>query len=316
MMFHVFHALVHRIFEAIRGQNKIIEGDYRGRINSLFFYAHQQMMRRSNIELATNGLPEIVPLSIGEWEKSLGPGIKVGWYAWKDLGGRIDNCNIKEINNTALEDFTENFYNKMMNILAKETDENAIADAIVDRATGKSYHSRGHALISGLCHDNKDCGKGRRCMGLMEASEASARDPVFFRWHGHLEDILQKFRNEKLPAYEVKDFPVPEGLKVKRLNTYLSKKVTGGKWSLFNILTTHMEDTTVEHHEGSSVSYNRLNHLPFNYKIVLENPNKSSRKVIVRIFLALMRNGERYENTITAHDLSFNSLLLERLIEM
>ena len=293
MMFHVSHSLVHRIFEAVRDRNHQLEGDYRGRINSLFFYAHQQMMRKANIELATNGLPEIVPLSLDEWEKSLGPGITVGWYAWKDLGGRIDNCNIKEVNSTAFDDFKNNFYDKMMIVLEKAKDEEAVADAIVDRTSGKSYHSRGHALISSLCHDNKDCGKGHRCMGLMEASEASARDPVFFRWHGHLEYILQKFRDTKLPVYDQKDFPLADGVKVKKVRTSLSKKETGGKWNLNNILVTFMEDTVVDHHEGSSVLYNRLNHVPFKYKINLDNPNKSTKKVIVRLWLGLLNSRDK-----------------------
>ena len=32
--------------------------------------------------------------------------------------------------------------------------------------------------------------------------QVSARDPIFYRWHAHIEDIVQQYRDTRLPAYK------------------------------------------------------------------------------------------------------------------
>ena len=44
----------------------------------------------------------------------------------------------------------------------------------------------------------------------MSYSEVSARDPIFYRWHGHIEDIMQKYRDTKLPRYSLEDFALTD----------------------------------------------------------------------------------------------------------
>lgn len=137
----------------------------------------------------------------------------------------------------------------------------------------------------------------------MVASESSARDPIFYRWHRHVEELLQDFRDRKLAAYDQTNFPLADGVEVKDIFTIMKKKATGSKKNLKNILSTFKEESNVAHHRkddagmngDASVLYTRLNHLPFEYKIVLKNPLKSKKKVIVRIWLAyLPENDEKY----------------------
>ena len=40
----------------------------------------------------------------------------------------------------------------------------------------------------------------------MAFSETAARDPVFYRWHSHIEDLAQEFRDSKMPPYREEDF--------------------------------------------------------------------------------------------------------------
>ena len=35
----------------------------------------------------------VIPLEPKDLRKSLGFGYRVGWYAWPELGGRVENCN-------------------------------------------------------------------------------------------------------------------------------------------------------------------------------------------------------------------------------
>ena len=58
------------------------------------------------------------------------------------------------------------------------------------RKTG--YHARGHLLIAEHCSPEGDEGKSH--MGF---DVVSARDPIFYRWHGHLEQARRIRRREK-----------------------------------------------------------------------------------------------------------------------
>ena len=144
------------------------------------------------------------------------------------------------------------------------------------------------------------CADCEGCTSLMVASESSARDPIFYRWHKHVEELLQDFRDKKLPAYEQTDFPLSDGVEVKDIHTILKKRTTGSKKTLKNILSTFKEESNVAHHKrddagmtgDASVLYTRLNHLPFEYKIVLKNPQRSTKKVIVRIWLAYLPDND------------------------
>ena len=50
------------------------------------------------------------------------------------------------------------------------------------------YHEQGHVIISQNCDNSGDKVHGA---GIMANAQASARDPVFYRWHKHIDDIAQ-----------------------------------------------------------------------------------------------------------------------------
>ena len=57
-----------------------------------------------------------------------------------------------------------------------------------------------------------------------------------------------------------------------------------------NNLITYLEDSKVRMAMHSSISYRRLNFKEFQFNIQLSNPQGSTKKVIVRIFLGLQKN--------------------------
>ena len=59
--------------------------------------------------------------------------------------------------------------------------------------------------------------------------------------------------------------------------------------TLTNHLVTYMEDKTLNIREDLQVRYNRINHVKFQWKIDILNPENSSKKVMVRVFLAALR---------------------------
>ena len=159
-LFHVFHRLLHTVNSA----NKAINFP---RVHEFFTYAHQQITRRAAVERELAGLPELVPLDPVNIRQSLGPGYKLGWYAFHNLAGRKDNCKMEEQPDPErkLEKFDGHYRDvmeKMQQIPGHDLE--AFALEICDE-----YHGQGHINVGELCPD------GNGPNGLMTFSECSAR---------------------------------------------------------------------------------------------------------------------------------------------
>ena len=118
----------------------------------------------------------------------------------------------------------------------------------------------------------------------------SARDPVFYKWHGHLEEELQKFRDAKLSKYVLEDFSLQNDVEVESIKTVMDKGQLSTNEDIENVLVTVNEESTVRHHEGNEIQYTRINHLEFKYQLKIKNPQKITKKVILRIWLGPVTN--------------------------
>ena len=138
------------------------------------------------------GVKPVVPLNPSELKKSLGPGYRKGWYAWKTLGDRKEDCDVKSSNSSMVE-IMSNVYDKIKAEIARKQTYEEFSKFVETR-----YHNKGHIVIAKACSSTYDplTSKGQ---GPMAFSEVSARDPIFWRWHGHVEDILQEYRDKQLP---------------------------------------------------------------------------------------------------------------------
>ena len=155
------------------------------------------------------------------------------------------------------------------------------------------YHPSGHLIISQHCHARvNEKGQTDLQYNHQAYDTMSARDPIFYRWHGALEELLQQYRDKKFPEYKKEDFPLSDEVKVVNVKTVLENQVLK---KVDNILLTRMASRTLDYGPETRITYRGLDHHPFKYEIKLENPQKSTRKVIVRIFLGLRQKGqERY----------------------
>lgn len=59
-----------------------------------------------------------------------------------------------------------------------------------------TFHGSGHILIS-LCHDPDR--KYEEDMGVMGDTSTSVRDPIFFEWHEHINDLCVKLKDKMQP---------------------------------------------------------------------------------------------------------------------
>ena len=116
----------------------------------------------------------MVPLNFKILQTDLGPGYRVGFYGWSGLEGRMKNCKI-----TDLENLKQN-YATVMSLMNETFEEWAVAF--------DEFHGEGHVSIGTACSPLNG-------EGGMWYTEVSARDPIFYRWHQYLENIVQDYRN-------------------------------------------------------------------------------------------------------------------------
>ena len=128
----------------------------------------------------TAGVAPVVPLTLSDLRRPLGPGYTVGFYGWENLAGRIDDCRLRWWGVNDLE----RRYNDIQRRMERESFER-IGDPL------DWFHGIGHVNIG------RECSTSYPDEGVMRHSEVSARDPIFYRWHTYLENIVQEFRDTR-----------------------------------------------------------------------------------------------------------------------
>jgi len=259
IMLHVFHELFHKIWGWGRKHERPFEQ---------FWYTHQQMMRRYELERHSVGVDPVVPLTVEHLKKPLGPQYRAGKYTIPRIAtGRKKDCRLISGRSRTfigeLESFVKDFKNGR-----STTESNKFGSSLND------LHGSGHMNIA------EDCKAGREADSVMAASPFSARDPIFWRWHTYLEDIMNEFRNKK-NRYRQSDFDLHRDVEVTSVNTILDNRIK-------DVLITHWENKRIDHHAGFPITYKRLTHEDFKYKIQLKNPRRETRKVYVRLWLGLL----------------------------
>ena len=122
------------------------------------------------------------------------------------------------------------------------------------------------------------------------------------RWHAQIERVVQSWRDQHLSRYVFsnflygtniynflnryrrEDFNVGGGLEVLGVSSVLQHE----NHELHNLLVTFMEVKELALRENVMIRYNRLNHASFQWRLDLGNPERSRRRVIVRIFIAAL----------------------------
>ena len=111
---------------------------------------------------------------------------------------------------------------------------------------------------------------------------------------------MQEFRDKKLPSYTNEDFKLSDDIRevTTQLNLELFSTFSVSSVStllldhinpagLENILFTYMKPHKIELDSKTTIRYERINHQPYKYRIKINNPQGSRRKVMVRLWLGL-----------------------------
>ncbi|CAL4079987.1 unnamed protein product, partial [Meganyctiphanes norvegica] len=155
------------------------------------------------------------------------------------------------------------------------------------------YHNDGHLLIS-LTHEEPH--RGNQRVGVMFASQASMRDPVFYRYHQYIEDFYQRYLDMKLAqgiGQNTYDDLEEEDLVIRYVDVSSTLDPQGSTGEVVTGCNTFSMEATYgfdfDGNEQVFVSLSHLDHIPFNYHIGVENRGPRVHGM-VRIFLAPLLN--------------------------
>merc|ERR1711915_361119 len=266
---HVFHSFWHQENSNREPKDDVSKG-WR------FLYMHRQLLNRYLFERRVEGMEEVVPLTHDKLQERFS-----AWY-WLDLG----NDPERHLNSFTRGRLICNMSQQSLdNVREGELEcDRSVRGGTEEDFVGKceAYHDIGHNMIS------VDCGEEWRPQDpvtgnsvreslrtVMADAVASARDPLFYRWHLAVDrkyDDYLAAHNSPLSFSAVRP---PSGLTVTEVFLQSSR------------CPKNLVETYYELQPG--VRYNKysLQHDSFAVHIRLRNQNRLRRKVIVRLFLAL-----------------------------
>ncbi|HYO65445.1 MAG TPA: tyrosinase family protein [Archangium sp.] len=182
-----------------------------------------------------------------------------------------------------------------------------------------AHHHLGHVLLGCLTAPQNKTG----LPGVLASPSTAARDPLFYRWHRHVDDLLDAWRSTHLPPYDVSNGPqvlvrkwLGEGIYpahqspdillcfVKDIPGGTSPDFDGQRWgettfggdfwtspppsfrASTHALNTFMAQQVVRLPDGREVVKQHLSYEPFHYFFRVENLLAQEQKVTVRVYLA------------------------------
>lgn len=286
------------------GPPEVVNKDRRG---ELFYYMHNQTLRRLDNDRFCLGIPAVAPLKLGKNAKCA-----EGYFPKLDsslgsryLSGRPDNTEFSDVQ---LEGFTISaemirmwleritncitagfviLPNRQRMELTAETGMDVIGNMIEasQLSPNRNYygtvHNYGHTLIS-RCHDPTM--NNNEEPGVMADTATAMRDPVFYQWHRMIDDVCREFKLT-LPIYTRDEFAC-DGVKVDSVKVVKKGKET-------KRLKTFWEWDDVDCSRGLDfkssnpiyVRFKHLNHDEWEFKVNATNSLPAPVKVSVRIWL-------------------------------
>ncbi|MEA2339455.1 MAG: hypothetical protein QOE82_3462, partial [Thermoanaerobaculia bacterium] len=163
----------------------------------------------------------------------------------------------------------------------------------VDPATYDSLHNNGHMVIA-LIPD--PLSGGQQQGGVMQSPDVAIRDPIFYRWHRHVDDLSFQWQEKQdvqaftdAPKVTIRDSDIivcPSDKVVGDAQAFGDAQFGGAKFDqptgapAVDTLETTMRKRMVA---GFQVPY--LDHQDFTYFIRIKNDDATAKQVTLRVFL-------------------------------
>lgn len=296
-----------------------INGKLRNRQGELFWYMHQQMLARYDAERVSLGMQPVLALDDFTTPIAEGydPEIPGGWAArpddadWSMLPmrpgqnyGPKEHAARRDRLRTAAEKGALRYPDGADRLITNASQFVDTLEANIGSAEGfdpdplsfyGNYHNLGHVLISSSGDGNGS--------GVMMSTTTAVRDPVFYRWHRGVDNIMDRWWLTH-PAHDL-DKSDPKGL-AREIGVISASSLPpgdpqawaeaqfgGANWGnapagvMLDRITTTMGTHTLTGRDGVSLQKRHLDHEEFYWLLRVENPTINDIEVTCRIFLVL-----------------------------
>ncbi|XP_026333174.1 phenoloxidase subunit 2-like [Hyposmocoma kahamanoa] len=295
----------HLVYPFTSSNRAIVAKDRRG---ELFFYMHQQIIARYNVERLCNSLKRVVKFS--NWREPIPEAYfpkldsltSARVYAprqsdmrWQDVNRPADDLNITipdmerwrrniteaiSTGRVRLEDGSTQDLN--IDMLGNLVESSILSP---NRQLYGALHNNGH-VFTAYMHDPVH--RYLENFGVMADEATTMRDPFFYRWHAFIDDLFQQHKQSPyVSPYSRSELENP-GVQVQSVAI---ENVEGD--GAQNTLNTFWMQSDVDLSRGLDFSnrgpvyvrFTHLNHRRFRYVINVNNTGMA-RRATVRIFLA------------------------------
>ena len=296
------HEHWHWVYPNRRGEGEPIY-KVKERHGELFYYMHEQMLARYDVERIAAELQKVSPIT--DYNAPLGHGYDPGQLAQYGFQARANDSVMVpfgDITPDVQSAFREGLDRAITDRAMRKSDGALVqlsghdgsnvlgltsetTDATVDRAYG-NHHGNGHVLIGDL----------DRAPGVILSPSTAIRDPAFWRWHRHVDDLHFRYQ-DALAAHAFDDAPkvALTGLAVAFERdhpgldqdgadlTQAAAAALGGASTA--TLETIMRTGAYQLLTGNRYRYDFLIHTPFFVATGLNNEDAAPKAVTLRIFL-------------------------------
>ncbi|XP_055858620.1 phenoloxidase 2-like [Episyrphus balteatus] len=296
----------HLVYPFEASDRAIVAKDRRG---ELFYYMHQQIVARYNMERFSNNMSRVrrlnnlrEPIPEGYFPKMDSLVASRAWpprfanAAMQDLDRELDQIKL-DVGD--LERWRDRFYEAIHQGFVVDESGNRIP---LDETTGidtlgnmmessilspnrqlyGDLHNMGHVFLSYI-HDPDH--RYLESFGVIGDSATAMRDPVFYKWHAFVDDVFQEHK-EALPPYNQNQLNYPD-------ITITGVQVDNDSGSGTNSLQTYWQQSDIDFSRGLDfvprgnvfARVTHLQHDAFTYTMNIDNAGGAQRFGTVRIFL-------------------------------
>ncbi|XP_058123593.1 phenoloxidase 8-like [Anopheles ziemanni] len=289
------------------GPDRVVRKDRRG---ELFYHMHQQTIARYNIERFANGLPRTVSFA------QLREPIPEAYFPKiiRSSDGRAYSCRyanqlMADVNRTEdqstvkiadMDVWIRRIFEAIDSGVAQTSNGDRVQlnnkegiDILGDILEASTlsinfdyygdYHQNGHVML-GYIHDPDNT--YLEGVGVMGDLTTTMRDPLFYRWHQHIDDIFVRHK-QRLPAYTASDLAFNDvtvdsfDVQLNRPNAPKNTLLTFWQRSQFD-LGTGLDFVP----EGNLfVTFTHIQHAPFTYRFQVTNRTDRNKRGTARLFL-------------------------------